>query len=100
MGTKDLTVQEGINIGLGTGGSSHMIDGTAAVTLRTIAITMIADTTFTTLTSASGNSAGTAVVGSSGAVISTSLSFPAGITIYGDWTTVDVSAGSVILYHG
>ena len=32
------------------------------------------------------------------AYIGTSTTFPVGITLYGRWTTVDLGAGSVILY--
>ncbi len=43
----------------------------------------------------------TAVVGANGTnadAIGTSTTFPVGITLYGRWTTVDLGAGSVVLY--
>jgi len=99
MGTRNFTVQEGINVGLGAGGSSYMVVGTTAVTLRTIAITVLTACKFTSLISASGNSAATSA-GASGDGMDSDVEFPAGVTIYGDWTSVNVAAGAVILYHG
>ena len=38
--------------------------------------------------------------GSGGVIVTNSVSFPEGITIYGRWTEIDVNTGSIIAYIG
>ena len=100
-------------------------DGTAACTPPTgkvfVAITMLADTTFDTSaglvadndTTAGIEYAGTNTAahdaalspdrgesGAGGDVIDNGNTFPKGITIYGRWTEIDVSSGSIVAYIG
>lgn len=86
-----------------------------------VAITMLSDTTFDTASSDEGglvaevatkhfntaDAAGdladgseTAAEGSGGLIITSSVTFPKGVTIYGRWTEIDVATGSVIAYLG
>ena len=95
------TVKESGNLGLGQAGSSYMSDSTSALaSVNVIAITMLDDTTFTTLTGRNTIVAGISASGVSGDAMTNAVSFPAGVTIYGSWTDVKVLAGSVICYHG
>ena len=81
-----------------------------------VAITMITDCTFDTSTGliaedstrfintaaeANGLAAGaeTSIQGSGGEVVN-SVIFPAGVTIYGRWTEIDVATGSCVAYIG
>jgi len=80
-----------------------------------VAITMVTDCTFAsgdliaedatkfinTETEANGLAAGaeTSIQGSGGEVVA-DVAFPAGLTIYGRWTEIDVSVGSCIAYIG
>ena len=82
-----------------------------------VAITMLSDTTFDSSTGllaevptkhfntavAAGdldNDSETEAEGSGGKVITSSVTFPKGVTIYGRWTEIDVATGSVIAYVG
>jgi len=95
-----FTVQTSQNVALGQGGTSFVKSGGTAITAQNIvAITIIEDATFSTLTSAS-TFAGVDSAGVEGSAIDNTLTFPAGVTIYGGWTDVTVSGGSVICYHG
>ena len=81
-----------------------------------VAITMVTDCTFdatggliaedatkyiSTDAEANGLGAGaeTSIQGSGGLVVDT-VSFPAGMTIYGRWTEIDVGTGSCVAYIG
>ena len=80
-----------------------------------VAITMVTDCTFAsgdliaedatkfinTETEANGLAAGaeTSIQGSGGEIVA-GVVFPTGLTIYGRWTEIDVSAGSCIAYIG
>ena len=100
-------------------------DGTAAITPPTgkvfVAITMLANTTFDTtggLTADNDSGAGLEYIGDTtlahnlavgsettssgggGQVVDVSNTFPAGLTIYGRWTEVDLAAGTIIAYIG
>ena len=110
----NFTVVEAQNATLGQVGSMFN-DGTAAMTPPTdhvfIAITFITDTTF-------DSSAGLVAVdsdrfvnteaaanpgtgGSGGLQINNANTFPAGMTIYGRWTTINPAVGSgLIAYIG
>ena len=95
------TVKESGNLGLGQAGSSYVKTGTTALaSVNVVAITIIEDATFNVLTARNTIVAGVSAAGVSGDAIDNDLSFPAGVTIYGSWTDIDVSAGSVICYHG
>lgn len=60
--------------------------GTTAHTgLACFAITILSDVVFTTLTGMSGDAL-------------TAVTFPAGITIYGNFTAVTLASGSAVLY--
>ncbi len=62
--------------------------GTTAHTgLNCFAITCIADTVFTTLTGLSGDSL-------------SAITFPSGVTIYGNFTAITLSSGKIIFYCG
>jgi hypothetical protein len=85
-----LSVQEAGNIGLGQAGSTYMDDGDSSTASTTYnAITMINDTTFSTLTDA----------GRDGSTL-TSVAIPKGITIFGEFTAITVSTGKCIAYKG
>ena len=86
-----LSVQEAGNIGLGQAGSTYMDDGDSSTASTTYnAITMINDTTFSTLTDA-GRDGGTALTG---------VAIPKGITIFGEFTAITVNTGKCIAYKG
>tara|TARA_R100000458_G_C8249275_1_gene226560 strand:- start:714 stop:1013 length:300 start_codon:yes stop_codon:yes gene_type:complete len=92
------TVVEAQNAALGQAGAIFE-DGTTAVSgKRIVAITMLTDTTFTTLTPASSEYIGTA--SGNGDAIDTSNTFPKGVTIYGHWTAFTLNSGTVIAYLG
>ena len=42
----------------------------------------------------------TTITGSGGVVVDASNSFPAGVTIFGRWTEIDLTAGALIAYIG
>ena len=82
-----------------------------------IAITMVENCTFDTTTGLIAedstkyiNSAATAhnadagsetsILGSGGLIITNSIEFPAGMTIYGRWIEIDVAAGGCVAYIG
>jgi hypothetical protein len=96
------SVVDSQNVALGQSGSALLDNGESISSLgskNVIAITMLEDTTFTTLTqtSASGTGTGTSTHGNS--VVNTDV-FPAGVTIYGEWSAVTVNAGLCIAYLG
>ena len=90
-------------------GSVYAASGSSALTPDTgnvfVAISFLTDTVFD---SASGLVAENATsyintegigAGSNGAVVD-SVTFPAGMTIYGRWTKIDLNSGKVIAYIG
>ena len=87
-GLHKYTVQEAGNLGLGQAGSTYMEDGDSS-TAKYGAITMIADTNFSTLTDANRD----------GATL-TGVAIPKGITIFGRFTAITVSTGKCIAYKG
>ena len=92
------SVQESQNVSLGQNGCLFE-DGTGDITgKKIVAIQFITASTFTTLTPSSSSYIGTA--GGNGDAIDTSNEFPAGITIFGDWTAFTLDSGSVIAYLG
>ena len=93
----NYTVVESQNIGLGQAGAKFIKD-TAGHTGSFVAITMLEDTIFATLTPAdTSNGYG---VGSYNGNSMASETIPQGVTIYGRWTTVDLTSGMVIAYVG
>ena len=101
----NYTSNESGSLGLGQLGSCFS-SGTSITGLTqgvVVAITMLEATTFTTLTPETGDfiavgSQGFENVGDS--VVSDTTSFPAGVTIYGRWTTVDSNGTAIIAYIG
>ena len=119
-GIHTYSVQESQNLGLGQGGSVYTTASSDAIKPPTgrvfVAITMLADAVFdsasgliaevatqyvNTETAANDLADGseTANQGSGGIVVD-SVTFPKGITIYGRWTEIDVSSGSILAYIG
>ena len=121
---RKYTVVEGQNfaneVGFGQAGSVF-IDGSGASSPPTgavfVAITFIDDTIFdasggliaedsakfaNTEAAANNNADGseTASEGSGGLQIDASNTFPAGITIYGRWSEIDITSGMLIAYIG
>ena len=90
--------QYGSSFITGDGGTVDL-NGTSS-TMFVIAITMLADTTFSLLTPENANYLTVPGKGyeSLGDTTATSDTFPKGVTIYGRWTTVDVNAGNIVAY--
>ena len=92
-----LSVVEAGNASLGQAGAKFISD-TEEHTGSFVAITMLEDTIFATLTPAdTSNGYG---VGSYNGNSMASETIPQGVTIYGRWTTVDLTSGMVIAYVG
>ena len=92
-----FTVVEANNIALGQAGAKFISDN-AVHTGSFIAITMIEDTIFNALTpDDTSNGYG---VGSYNGNSMASESLPAGLTIFGKWTTIDLTSGACIAYIG
>ena len=106
MGLHKYSVVESGNVGLGQAGSAVLDNAEAISNLATndvvIAITLLEDTTFTTLTQYSAAITGTTTThtGTYGNAIATTDVFPAGVTIYGNWSAVEVLVGLCICYIG
>ena len=103
-GIHKYTVQESGNAALGQAGSTYS-DGTSITGISSgvvVAITMLADTTFSLLTPDNENFLTVPGKGYEdlGDTTTTSDTFPKGITIYGRWTVVDVNSGNIIAYFG
>ena len=119
------SVLEGQNfaneVGFGQAGSVFLDSGTAASSPPTgavfVAITFLDDTTLdssggliaensakfaNTEAAAHDNADGSETVseGSGGLQIDVSNSFPAGVTIYGRWSEIDIDSGMLIAYIG
>jgi len=100
---------EAQNIALGQAGATIIADTNVhtAVAGQFVAIQFVTDSTFTTLTPDStsffGSAAGASTVETqdTGSADTTSgVTFPAGMTIYGRWTVIDLASGSCIAYMG
>ncbi len=95
-----LTVQEAQNASMGQAGAKFIKD-TATHTLTSgnfVAIQCIEDTVFSALTpldEIKGYG-----VGSYNGNSMVAETIPAGMTIYGRWTTIDLASGAVIAYIG
>ena len=99
------TVVEGNNIALGQGGVAYLTDTnlyTPPSGTVVIAITFVEDTVFTNNTTVeSTNFTSNSVAGpGTNANYFDGDTFPAGLTIYGRFTDVDISAGAAMLYLG
>jgi len=70
-----------------------------------IAITILTDTVFDSASGLVAESATTYIntegigAGAAGLVVD-SVTFPKGVTIYGRWTEIDVSSGTIVAYQG
>ena len=104
---RKYTVQEADNAALGQAGSIF-IRTAGAVTPTVgafVAITIIDDATFTTLTPEDGAgkqymSTGTVSDSGGGQTITTDTTFPGGVTIYGRWSEINIASGAVTAYIG
>ena len=100
MGMQSYSVVESGNVGLGQVGSAVLDNGESGASLGTVvAITMLEDTTFTTLTQSDATITGTGTSTHGNSIVNTDV-FPAGITIYCSWSAVTVNAGLCIIYLG
>jgi|7_EtaG_2_1085326.scaffolds.fasta_scaffold06880_7 hypothetical protein len=107
-GVHTYTVQEAGNATMGQGGTAYVTAASGAFEPSSssrqvvIAIQVIDDVTFTTLTSQDPNQC----VGSATSTAHTNdttlsgVSIPAGTTLFGRWSVVDPSLGAVICYLG
>jgi hypothetical protein len=80
---------------LGAYGAEYISNTTAGTSKNYCAITMLEDTTFTTLT-APNWSAGT----TSSLYTGSTITYPKGLTIFGTFTAVTLLTGKVIAYKG
>jgi len=100
MSLRQFSVLESNNVSLGQAGSAVLDAGESGASLGTVvAVTMLEDTTFTTLTQSDASFLGTETSTHGNSIVNTDV-FPAGVTIYGRWSAVTVNAGSCIIYLG
>ena len=111
MGYKDNTIEYGFGQ-LGSGYTTNGDEVTPPEGKVIVAITVVLDAQFEELVAqvtdagnASapayfGGQAQTAGNGTGSQVVPPGEIFPAGITIYGRWTKVELSSGAAILYYG
>ena len=97
VGLKYSVVEAG-NVGLGQSGAIFEDSTTAVSSKQIVAIQFVDDSTFTTLTPSSDQFIGTA--SGNGDAITSSHTFPAGMTIYGQWTAFTLASGIIIAYQG
>jgi len=91
------TVNESSNVALGQAGAKFISD-TESHSGTFVAITMLEDTVFNALTPTdTTNGYG---VGSYNGNTMASETIPQGVTIYGRWSTIDLTSGLVIAYIG
>ena len=91
------TVNESSNVALGQTGAKFISD-TEVHSGTFVAITMLEDTVFNALTPTdTTNGYG---VGSYNGNTMASETIPQGVTIYGRWSTIDLTSGLVIAYIG
>jgi|TARA_R100000458_G_scaffold4800_1_gene3863 hypothetical protein len=91
------TVNESSNVALGQAGAKFISD-TEVHSGTFVAITMLEDTVFNALTPTdTTNGYG---VGSYNGNTMASETIPQGVTIYGRWSTIDLTSGLVIAYIG
>ena len=108
-GRMKYTVQEAHNTALGQLGSAFISDTTACTPnndLVFIAVTIVADTTFTALVPEDGvsidflSSTTASNAATNGNEITSSTTFSAGTTLYGRWSSITLADGAVIAYVG
>jgi len=103
-GLHTYTVQEAQNSTLGQAGTVYLTGSatyTAASDKTVVAIQVIDDITFTAATTSdSGTHATPAAASSLGGSAMSTLTVPSGITLYGRFNVVVISAGKCILYLG
>ena len=90
-------------------GSTYTTASSAAITPTSgnvwIAITILTDTVFDSASGLVAESATTYIntegigAGAAGIVVD-SVTFPKGVTIYGRWTEIDVTSGTIVAYQG
>ena len=99
VGLKYSVVESG-NIGLGQSGAIFEdTTGSNISSKKIVAIQFVDDSAFTTLTPSDTSSfIGTGT--GNGQAITTSDTFPAGMTIYGQWTAITLASGTIIAYQG
>lgn len=80
---------------LGKYGLEYITNTTSATGKNYCAITMLEDTTFTTLTTPNWSA------GTSGSIYTTSaVTYPKGLTIFGKFTDVTLLTGKILAYKG
>tara|TARA_R100000278_G_scaffold57097_2_gene47075 strand:+ start:2360 stop:2692 length:333 start_codon:yes stop_codon:yes gene_type:complete len=105
-GIQGYTVQEAQNVSMGQAGTAYISDtntytpptGSVVVAIQTLGDDAVL-TTDTTTESGQYVSPSVAGPGTNGNALST-LTIPAGSTIYGRFTAVDLSSGTALLYLG
>ena len=106
-GIHNYSVQEAQNVTLGQSGALLTNDTSNDMDAPTgsswVAIQIIDDATFTTLTQESnrwyGSAAGASDLDSNGDT-TFGITFPSGMTIYGRWSKFNLAGGTVIAYVG
>ena len=99
---QQLSVVEASNVGLGQNGSGVLAAGESAASLGSkviVAITMLDDCGFTTLTAESADHVGTGTSTHANSIDSNDT-FPVGVTIFGRWSACTLSSGLCIFYFG
>ena len=91
------TVNESSNVALGQAGAKFISD-TESHSGTFVAITMLEDTVFNALTPTDTTKG--YCVGSYNGNTMASETIPQGVTIYGRWSTIDLTSGLVIAYLG
>jgi len=97
-GIRNYSSQVADNLSLGQMGAIFEVGTTVVSSKKIIAIQFVDDSTFTTLTPSSSEFIGTA--SGNGDAITSSHTFPAGLTIYGQWTAFTLASGIIIAYQG
>ena len=100
--TQKYSVVEANNVGLGQVGSAVLDDGESVASMGTnkvVAITMLEDCTFTTMTQSSAAITGTGT-STHGNSVTNSDTFPQGVTVFGNWSAVTLATGLCICYLG
>ena len=98
MSKRHFSVLESNNVALGQGGCL-LESGTDAISgKKIVAIQFLEDTALSLLTPADSSYIGSS--GGNGDAVSSSNTFPQGVTIFGSWTAFTLSSGSVIAYLG
>jgi hypothetical protein len=80
---------------LGAYGAEYISNTTAVTSKNYCAITMLEDTTFTTLTASNWSAGSTSSIYTTSAV-----TYPKGLTIFGTFTEVTLLTGKIIAYKG